>query len=63
MSYSVTLYQYKNMPYIITDIDANSENDAINKAKKFVATNGYFPGMKVEQIMNILNVERVIKND
>ena len=62
MSYTVTLYQDINMPYVINDISAHNENDAIYKAKKFVATNRYFPCMSTEQVMNILVVKKVIKN-
>ena len=50
------------MPYVINDIIADNENDAIYKAKKFVATNGYFPYMSTEQVMNILVVKKVVKN-
>lgn len=50
------------MPYTISDISAHNENDAIYKAKKFVATHGYFPCMSTEQVMNILVVENVVKN-
>ena len=59
MSYTVTLYQDINMPYVINDISAHNENDAIYKAKKFVATNGYFPYMSTEQVMNILVVKKL----
>ena len=45
--YTVTLYENKNMPYIIKDIEAENDNEAIYKAK-FVATNGYFPYMTEE---------------
>ena len=60
--YTVTLYEYKNMPYIIKDIEAEDENEAIHKAKNFVATNGYFPYMTEEQIMNVLIVKNVVKD-
>ena len=32
--YAVTLYENKNMPYIIKDIEAKNVNEAIYKAKK-----------------------------
>ena len=60
--YTVTLYENKNMPYIIKDIEAENDNEAIYKAKKFVATNGYFPYMAEEQIMSILIVKNVVKD-
>ena len=62
--YTVTLYEYKtkNMPYVIKCIEADNENEAIYKAKNFVATNGYFPNMTEEQIMNVLNIENIIKD-
>ena len=60
--YEVTLYENKNMPYIIKDIEAENENNAIYKAKKFVVTNGYFPYMSTEQVMSILAVKKVVKN-
>ena len=60
--YTVTLYENKNMPYIIKDIEAKNNNEAIYKAKKLVATNGYFPYMTEEQIMSILIVKNVVKN-
>ena len=60
--YTVTLYENENMPYIIKDIEAENDNEAIYKAKKFVATNGYFPYMTEEQIMSILIVKNVVKD-
>lgn len=60
--YTVTLYENENMPYIIKNIKAENDNEAIYKAKKIVATNGYFPYMTEEQIMNILIVKNVIKD-
>lgn len=60
--YTVTLYENKNMPYIIKDIEADDDNEAIYKAKKIVAINGYFPYMTEEQIMNVLIVENVVKD-
>ena len=60
--YTVTLYENKNMPYIIKDIEAENDNEAIYKAKKKVATNGYFPYMTEEQIMSILIVKNVVKD-
>ena len=50
------------MPYVIKCIEADSENEAIYKAKTFVATNGYFPNMTEEQIMNVLNIENIVKD-
>lgn len=60
--YTVTLYENKNLPYIIKNIEADDENEAIYIAKNFVVINGYFPYMTEEQIMNVLIVENVVKD-
>lgn len=59
--YSVKLYEQnnQNMPYIINDIEADNENEAIDKAKEFVATYGYFPSMKKDKIKSLLVVDYV----
>ena len=60
--YTVTLYENENMLYIIKDIEAENNNEAIYKAKHFVATHGYFPYMTEEKIMSILIVKNVVKD-
>ena len=61
MSWSITVYEHKNYPYIVNNIVAENEEEAIYKAKKFVASNGYFPGLSIKRIMDLLKVEKVVK--
>lgn len=60
-TWSVTVYdiEYKNFTYTVNNIIAINEEEAIFKAKKFVASNGYFPGLSIKQTMNMLKVEKV----
>ena len=62
-TWSVTVYdkEYKNFTYTVNDIIAISEEEAIFKAKKFVASNGYFTGLDIKQAMDMLKVEKVEK--
>lgn len=45
-----------SMPYTISNIDAASENEAINVAKSFVVQNGYWAGVPVNKRMQKLSV-------
>lgn len=60
-TWSVTVYyiEYKNFTYTVNNIIAINEEEAIFKAKKFISSNGYFPGLSIKQTMNMLKVEKV----
>ena len=62
-TYNVSVYdkEYMNCAYIVNNIIAISEEEAIFKAKKFVASNGYFTGLDIKQAMDMLKVEKVEK--
>ena len=63
-TWSVTVYdiEYKNFTYTVNNIIAINEEEAIFKAKKFITSNGYFPGLSIKQTMNMLKVEKVRGN-
>ena len=62
-TWNVSVYdkEYMNCAYIVNNIIAISEEEAIFKAKKFVASNGYFTGLDIKQAMDMLKVEKVEK--
>lgn len=61
MKFIVTLYRVKNMLYTIKDIDAENVEEAIDKAKEFVLTNGYWNITNKKQMKEELLVDEVIK--
>ena len=59
--YIVTLLPYgdKMLPYEIT-VTSNTSDDAIIRAKRFVAENGYWPRhLNIEEIMECLEVSNI----
>lgn len=59
MGWTVTVYEDKNYPYAVCNIVTENEEEAIYKAKKFVASNGYFSYLSIKLIMDLLKVEKV----
>ena len=67
--YTVILYYLNNgeLPYVINNIEANDKDEAISKAKDFVANNGFFGNMYKKDIIEKLIVSKitmeVVNND
>ena len=51
----------ENLPYSFPEVVAKTKNMAIAKAKKFVARNGWFPGLSEKVVMRRLSAKSAEK--